>query len=376
VSTRVWVAASAVALIGSIGACSIDDRRLTTGILSSQPGADASVPGAFGSGGGENGPSAGVLGVEPPSFDFGPAVIGVPSRTRVAVLNGGDGALAAVSAALAASSDPDYRVLLNGCENGVAPSERCDIRLQLVPSKEGASAATLEVESSGQPAQVALAGSGLTPGPLTLAPTAGSSADFGGVVLSTTAEMSFDVSNPAPDSSGPLALSVNDLQFELLPPAGADCQPGITALANGQRCSVRVAFSPARRGAVEASLVVNSALGASSLPLAGLGNSPGSLAAPASVDFGGVVLGGTARHTLQIQNAGDEALVLGGVAIGASPAFGSPSARPQRDAPRASCLRPSRPHPRRVARGGAWRGTAPARAARAGTRGGIITSPG
>ena len=116
-----------------------------------------------------------MLGVEPSSFDFGPAVVGVPSRTRVAVLNSGDGSLGAVSAALAASSDPDYLVLLNGCENGVSPAERCDIRLQLVPSKEGSGAATLEVESSGQPAQVALAGSGVALGPLTLAPSAGSS---------------------------------------------------------------------------------------------------------------------------------------------------------------------------------------------------------
>jgi hypothetical protein len=263
----------------------------------------------------------GVLGIEPPSFDFGPAVMGVPSRTRVSVLNSGNGALAAVNAALAASSDPDYLVLLNGCERGLAPADRCDIRLQLVPSKEGASAATLEIESSGQPAQVALAGSGVAPGPLTLASSAGSSSDFGGVVLAATVEMSFDVSNPTPDSSGPLAISVNDSQFQLQPPAAADCQPGITALADGQRCSVRVVFSPARRGPVEASLVVNSALGGSSLPLAGRGSAPGSLDAPASVDFGGVVLGGTARRTLRIQNVGDESLVLGGVALaGAAPA--------------------------------------------------------
>lgn len=341
-SIRIWVAGSVAVLVGGIGACSIDDRLLTTATLGIQPGADASMagsPGASGSGG--DGTGAGVLSVEPPSFDFGPAVIGVPSRTRVAILNSGDGALAAVSAALAAGSDPDYQVLLNGCENGIAPSERCDIRLQLVTSKEGASAATLEVESSGQPAQVPLAGSGVAPGPLTLAPAAGSSADFGGVVLSAAAEMSFDVSNPTPDSSGPLALSVNDPQLQLLPPAGADCQPGVTALANGQRCSVRVAFSPVRRGAVEASLVVSSALGGSSLPLAGVGNAPGTLSAPPSVDFGGVVLGGTARRTLRIQNAGDEALVLGGVALAgataAAPASGSadagPLARAQAPAP-------------------------------------------
>ncbi len=321
-SMRASAVGYAAALIGLIGACSMDDRVVELALLPSQPEADASVAGipeVFG--------SVGVLSVEPPSFDFGPAVMGVPSRTRVAVLNRGDGALAAVNAALAASSDPDYLVLLNGCESGVAPAESCDIRLQLVPSKEGTSTATLEVESSGQPAQVALAGSGVVPGPLTLAPSAGSAGDFGGVVLAATAEMSFDVSNPTEGSSGPLAISVNDPQFQLLPPAGADCQPGITALTNGQRCSVRVAFSPARRGPVEASLVVNSALGGSSLPLAGRGSAPGSLSAPSSVHFGGVVLGGTARRTLRIQNVGDESLVLGGVALagGAAPAAPAPA---------------------------------------------------
>jgi ASPM-SPD-2-Hydin domain-containing protein len=324
-SIRAWVAGPAIGLIGLIGACSLDDRIVTGASLASRPGADASVggvPGVFGSGG--DGPGVGVLGVEPAAFDFGAAVIGVPSRTRVAVLNGGDGALGAVSAALAASSDRDYVVLLDGCESGVAPAEHCDIRLQLVPSKEGTSAATLEVESSGQAAQVALAASGVAPGPLTLAPSAGSSADFGGVVLAATAEMSFDVSNPTQGSSGPLAISINDPQFQLLPPAGEGCQPGITALANGQRCSVRVAFSPSRRGPVEASLVINSPLGGSSLPLAARGNTPGSLAAPASVDFGGVVLGGTAQRTLRLQNAGDESLVLGGVALAGAAALAAP----------------------------------------------------
>jgi hypothetical protein len=300
--------------------CSIDDRLVTTGALAIAPGADASidgVPGAGGQNGGES-PSVGILAVDPSSFDFGPAIIGVSSRTRVSILNEGDGALAAASATLAAGSDADYLVLLNECENGVQPGGRCDIRLQLVPSKDGSSQATLLAESSGQSAQVALAGTGVQPGPLTLAPSAGSSADFGGVVLAGRTEMSFDVSNPTLDGSGPLDVTVNDAQFQLLAASEGDCQPGVTALGPGQRCRIRAAFVPARRGPVEASLVVTSALGGSSLPLAAVGNAPAALDAPTDVDFGGVVLGGTALRTLRIGNAGDEALVLGGVALAGS----------------------------------------------------------
>lgn len=306
-------------LIWMICSCSLDDRSVRTDILAIAPGADASAEGVPRAGGSASESlGVGVLGVEPSTFDFGPAIIGAPSRTRVALLNGGDGALAAANATLAAGSDADYLVLLNQCENGIPPGGRCDVRLQLVPSKDGASAAMLLTESSGQSAQVALAGMGVQAGPLTLAPSAGSSTDFGGVVLSARKEMAFDVSNPTVDDSGPLTISVNDAQFQVLAPSDGDCQSGITPLASGQRCRVRVSFVPTRRGPVEGSLVITSALGGASLPLVATGNAPAALDAPEAVDFGGVVLGGTALRTLRIGNAGDEPLVLGGVALAGS----------------------------------------------------------
>jgi len=105
----------------------------------------------------------------------------------VSILNTGTAALDAPLAVLQPGSDPDYLILHDQCENSVAPAGRCDVRLQLLPTKTAASTATLGVQSSGQSATVALAGSGLEPGPLTLAPSAGSSSDFGGVTLQASA---------------------------------------------------------------------------------------------------------------------------------------------------------------------------------------------
>jgi hypothetical protein len=230
--------------------------------------------------------------VEPASIDFGSAVVGSPSRARLSIVNSGDAPLEAPQTSMSTGSDPDFIVLHDQCDNAIAPGERCDVRLQLLPSKAGSRSAILGVEGDGQNAEVPLAGAGLESGPLTLAPAAGSSRDFGGVVVGSSLEAHFDVSNSTLEASGALTFAVNEPQFELLPPAAGDCEPGVTSLVDGQICRIRVGFTPARRGPVDASLLVTSAnLRSTSLPLAGVGRQIQTLVAPDSVEFGEVTVG-------------------------------------------------------------------------------------
>jgi hypothetical protein len=159
--------------------CSMDTRSVSLVSVEEDTG-EASSP-AGGNGPGGQGPAvASVLAVEPASIDFGSAVVGFPSRARLAVVNSGNAPLASPQVSMSAGSDPDFIVLHDQCDNAIGPSERCDVRLQLAPSKAGPSRATLGVEGDGQSAEVPLAGVGLESGPLTLAPAAGSSGDFGG----------------------------------------------------------------------------------------------------------------------------------------------------------------------------------------------------
>lgn len=305
-------------------ACSVDGRRLTAdqgGLTPGEGGAAGSSVGPDRGGAGGGGPDAvAALAVEPAALDFGGAVVGSPSRARLAVVNAGNAPLGVPVSSWLPGSDADYLILHDQCENGVPPAGRCDVRLQLVPSKEGPSAATLGVSSSGQSAEVALQATGLAAGPLTLAPAAGSSSDLGGVTLGASLEAAFDLSNPSADPSGPLSIALNETQFQLLPPGEGDCVPGASELASGQRCRVRVAFTPARRGAADATLLVSSALGSTALPLAGRGLLPAALGAPEAVSFGGVVVGGVGLLTLLVENVGDGPLELAGVALAEVPA--------------------------------------------------------
>jgi HYDIN/CFA65/VesB family protein len=317
--------------------CSLDTRSVTLPNLPGEDMGDAS-PASIGLGGNEPA-AAPMLAVDPASIDFGTAVVGSASRARLTLGNTGDGPLAAPDVSMLAGADPDFAILLSECEDGIDPGERCDVRLQVLPSKPGPSSARVNVASTGQALQVPVTAVGLESGPLTLAPAAGSSKDFGGVVLGSSSDAQFDVSNPTADPSGPLSFAVNDAQFVLLAGAAGDCQPGSTTLADGQTCRLRVSFAPTRRGTADASLVVTSGnLRSTSLPVVGVGMAAGSLGAPEVVDFGAVTIGSSGQRTLQVENRGDAPLQLGSVAlagaasvamesaVGASPSDGAASA--------------------------------------------------
>jgi hypothetical protein len=310
-------------MLAEIASCSIDSRNPSTMTFNALPGvgSDASAP--------PDGSGAPQLSVAPATLDLGQAVVGAPSRTRVAILNSGTGQLAAPQVGLLMGGDPDFIVLHDRCERSLGPSERCDVRIQLVPSGPGPHGATLGIQSSGQSAEVPLAGVGLAAGPLIVAPAAGASGDFGGVVLGSSADFFFEVSNPLPDPSGPLGVALGEAQFQLLAPSALDeCEVGVTTLANGQSCRLHVSFTPARRGASDALLVVTSpALGSSGLPLVGDGRLAPVLAVPDLVDFGNVVVGSAGQRTLRLENQGDEPLALSGLTlIGGAPAATDPAA--------------------------------------------------
>jgi Cys-rich repeat protein len=256
------------------------------------------------------------LEVEPTSLDLSRAVVGLPSRGRLALVNAGDAPLADPSVSLLFGSDPDFIILHDQCENTLGPGDRCDVRVQLLPSKPGPSSALMGADSSGQNVQAPITGVGFDSGPLTLAPVSGFSVNFGGAVLGQSVESQFVLSNPAAVSSGLLRFTSNDAQIQVLPPIAGDCQASATALANGQSCRIRVAFTPIRRGAMDSTLVVSSEnQGSTSLLLSGHGKLPPTLAAPQAVEFGGVARGFTGLRTLQVQNLGDEPLELSAIEL-------------------------------------------------------------
>jgi hypothetical protein len=259
-----------------------------------------------------------VLQILPPAVDLGAVTTGFASRARLKIVNAGTGALAPPLFAWANGNAADYEIIQNQCLSEVPPGGSCDVRVQVVPTRAGTVAAALDVSiPSGGSVTVPFSANGLVAGDLILAPAVGSFEDFGGALVGATREATFGVMNPGTQSSGPLSLLLNRPEFTLLPPQPGECVSGVTTLAPGQLCNVRIAFAPTERGPLESTLTASTtASGSVSLNLTGNGLIAGVLEASSPVvDFGGVVLTTSGVGTVHFVNRGDESLSLGGARL-------------------------------------------------------------
>ena len=294
------------AVLGSVVAaasCQVDDRPVELVEFNSP---------AAGSSSRSTGAVDASFEVNPPAIDLGWVTTGFAARTRITVHNTGATPLSAPSVAWSPGSDADFVVIQNSCAAEVAPDATCDIRLQVVPSRDGALQGTLEVQSGSVSARVTVAALGFQAGDLILAPATDSFEDFGGLLVGAVAEQTFRLSNPTAVDTGPIRLAINRPEFAFVAPAPSECVPGTTALAPGQFCDMRLAFSPSSRGPLEATLTVASqAAGSQSLTLVGRGLAPGVLAPSATgLDFNGVLLTQSGRRSVTLTNAGDQPLEL------------------------------------------------------------------
>ena len=86
-----------------------------------------------------------------------------------------------------------------------------------------------------------------TPAALTLAPTAGSSLDFGAVPVGMpTAAQPYVVTNTGQQSTTPILVTLDNADFTFVPTDG-DCVSGVTSLMPNETCLVHVQFQPGRR---------------------------------------------------------------------------------------------------------------------------------
>jgi centrosomal CEP192-like protein len=296
-----WGRVVSVAVALLIG-CSIEDRD-----------PKLAITGSLTPDGGQGSGAGGALTVVPSYVDLGAITQGFAARALLRVTNTGGAPVAAPAIAFAAGSDADLAVIQNQCAAELAPGAQCDVRVQVVPSKVGMVQGTLAVSSAGAGDMIVpVTANGLQPGPIVLQPAAGYFQDFGGVALSESAEATFTVSNPGTMPSGALSFSFNRPEFTASAPAAGECAPGVTDLASGESCNVRLAFAPVERGSLEATLSVGSlSAGSRSVTLRGRGLVPAVLGVPAALlDFGGVVPGDTASLDFEVENRGDGALTL------------------------------------------------------------------
>ena len=308
-NARRWLAGSIGLFCCMVAGCGLDDRLLT--LARSRFGGDAGLDA------GSIRALAPRLEVVPASIDLGWVTTGFPARARLTIRNAGDAPLPVPSIGWAAGSAAELTVIQNRCDRDVAPGQTCEVRLQVVPAQPGPLAGTLEVQGEAGSFDIPVAALGTPAGDLILAPVTGSFEDYGGVLVGDAQEGAFTLSNSSSESTGVLDLRVNRPEFSLVTPGPGECVPGVTSLAVSESCNVRLAFTPAERGALDAVLTIASDVaGSVSLTLAGRGLLPGSMetSSPA-LDFDGVLLGQSARRSLTLANAGDEQVELMGASL-------------------------------------------------------------
>ena len=256
---------------------------------------------------------AGTLAVSQQSLDFDGVALGDAGQRALRVTNQGDEPLVLRGVTLEGSVE--FSIQTSDCSEGrmLPAGAECDVLTEFRPgtSGEGKSAALTVGIADGAPQVVELKGAGLDQGALNLAAAAGSSSDFGSVLLGDERTQVFTISNGSGQTTGPLAVNVSG-DFALV--AGeqpGDCVSGQTALESiGATCNVTVKLAPTRRAAQYGSISIRSPLAKSaSLRLAGQANAPARLElAQDEINFGHVLSGGVYQASVTVLNLGDEPL--------------------------------------------------------------------
>ena len=199
----------------------------------------------------------------PTSHDFGQVEIEAadPASQTFTLASTGDAPLTIDpdGIALAGANTSDFRFAGGTCAAGtttLANGQTCTVEVAFEPGSTGAKAATLEVATNAEPFTASLTGEGIAPAG-TLSPT---SHDFGQVEIEAAdpASQTFTIASTGdapltidPDGTGLTGVDPSDFRL-----SGGTCEAGTTTLANGETCTVEVAFEPGSTGAKAATLEV------------------------------------------------------------------------------------------------------------------------
>jgi hypothetical protein len=251
---------------------------------------------------------AGLLPVElvmtPGSADFGSVFLVESSAdTTFTVQNFGKNDTDELVNVISGPQSGHFAITGTNCvrlENG----ETCTVLVRCVPTTPGAKSAALFVGDLTYMASATLACSALVHEGISISP---STHPFGNVAIgATSSSMTFVVTNPAGISHGPLDTSLTGAHAGDFTITSDQCD-GMT-LAPAASCSISVAFAPTSAGSRAGVLQVTGG-GTVTAALAGTGfHPPAQLrVTPATLDFGGILVGTSATHSFTVENIGGSA---------------------------------------------------------------------
>jgi hypothetical protein len=265
------------------------------------------------------------------ALDFGALTIGTSSGSQLATITNDSNVIVPVDTVVAPGGP--FSITADACSGAVLqPAASCTVGIAFTPGAAGPADAALVVTGEGAAASIAVHGVGLTPGALTLTPSAH---DFGVASLGTQlGATALTVTNTGGSPLGVAAVGVVGAAADQFV-VDVDGCTGVT-LAAGQTCQVDVSATPTREGPQSAQLRVSGTNGQSlGADLQVRGNVPappststttsttipppqGELGlSPASFDFGTAQVG-TALPTkaFTATNTGGQTLTVTNVTLG------------------------------------------------------------
>lgn len=240
----------------------------------------------------------------PNSLTFGPQPLGSTSPSQAVTLtNTGNQKLLFTMSVSANFAETD------NCGSSLGAGASCSINVSFSPAVTGniTGNVTLKDTASGNPHTVALAGTGGAP-VASLTPT---SLIFGAQPVGTTsATQTITLSNTGNDA---MAISSITSSGDF-----AETNTCGTTLAAGASCSINVTFAPIatgrRSGAV--SVTDNASGSPHSASLTGTGTAPSATLSPASLTFGGQLVGTTsAVQSTTLTNTGNAPLTISAISV-------------------------------------------------------------
>lgn len=226
------------------------------------------------------GVSAGVL-LSPASLTFGSQTVGTTSAAQTVTLTNNGSVALSVSSITASANFTQT----NTCGSSLAAGAACTINVRFAPATTGTLAGTLSVSDNvvGSPQTVSLAGTGTAAPGVSLSPT---SLTFGNQNLDTTSPVqTVTLTNTG---SGPLTVTA-------ISTTGNYSQTNTcgTSVDAGANCAISVSFTPTVAGTNSGTVIVtdNATNSPQSVTLSGTGTTSPVLFAPASLNFGNVIVG-------------------------------------------------------------------------------------
>lgn len=245
--------------------------------------------------------------VDPARLEFGEVVVKGAAVLDFTITNIGDEPLPPITTSVSDEAASDFRVGENGCSEPLLPRGNCNVSVSFSPPATGPYTAVLSLDAGRVGSfSVELSGVGQAQGNLLMA--AAENGDFGSVALGSESQRVVQIRNTSNEMSGLFTLAVNGGDFSIESPEGSECSSGMTNLAGGASCDVRVRFAPTQRGQRNATLTASSRVGGATLNLSGMGLASADIRADDTLDFGGISRGGTALLSLTVTNPGDEPL--------------------------------------------------------------------